>query len=108
MNTIQILGVASILISVLFTIINAIKSEERGLQSVKESLAEAWTNIAIGFSINFVANMFILPLADAPISYENNFWVGCIYTAISFFRQFFIRRFYNWRASRNGVQIKSA
>jgi hypothetical protein len=100
MSTIEILGISGLAVSVLFTFYNALNSQAKGLQSVRESLAEAWTNIAIGFSINFVANMVILPLADAPISYENNFWVGCIYTAISFFRSFFIRRYYNWRAHR--------
>lgn len=64
-------------------------------QSRSQSIIEAWVNIVIGFSINFVANFFILPLVGAHITVANNLWLGCIFTAISVLRQYVIRRWFN-------------
>tara|TARA_R110000744_G_C18936867_1_gene513854 strand:+ start:272 stop:514 length:243 start_codon:yes stop_codon:yes gene_type:complete len=61
---------------------------------------EAWTNIAIGFSINYVANFFILPLAVTGLDPVNNFLIGWLYTTLSFIRQFIIRRVYNKKARK--------
>lgn len=65
-------------------------------QSRRASLAEAWTNILVGFSINYVANLLIFPLFGMHISLANNFLMGLIYTAISLARSYGLRRFYNW------------
>lgn len=65
-------------------------------QSRRASLAEAWTNILVGFSINYVANLLIFPLFGMHISLANNFLMGLIYTAISLARTYGLRRFYNW------------
>ena len=68
---------------------------------MRESLMEAWTNITIGFSINYTANLFFLPMVGAVaasgFTMASNFWLGWIYTAISFVRQMLVRRYYNWR-----------
>lgn len=58
-------------------------------------MAEAWTNIAIGFTINYTANLLIFPLFGFHISLRANFLMGCIYTAISLVRSYVIRRWFN-------------
>lgn len=64
-------------------------------QSPRSAIIEAWANIAVGFSINFVANFLILPLIGAYPSAAQNFWMGWIYTAVSIVRQYTIRRWFN-------------
>lgn len=64
-------------------------------QTVKGSIAEAWANIAVGFSINYCTNMLIFPLFGMHISPGNNFLMGMIYTAISLARSYILRRWFN-------------
>lgn len=60
------------------------------------SFAEAWSNIAIGFSINFTANLLILPLFGFhTLTLEKNFAIGILYTAISLVRSYCLRRWFN-------------
>lgn len=101
MNLITTLGLASMILMVVFTRhAYANDSAEDGGQSRRSSIIEAWTNIAIGFSINFCANLLLLPLVGATITLLDNFFLGCIYTAISMVRQFAIRRYFNRRIQR--------
>jgi hypothetical protein len=97
MDIVTALGIVSMVFCIGFTVRNAKVSSIHGGQSLRESLMEAWTNIVIGFSVNYAANFLLLPLIGADLTLGNNFWLGCIYTAISFMRQFIIRRFYNNR-----------
>lgn len=64
-------------------------------QTKAGSIAEAFANIGVGFSINFVANMCIFPLFGMHISLANNFLMGLIYTAISLARSYVLRRWFN-------------
>jgi hypothetical protein len=60
------------------------------------SVAEAWANIAVGFTINYCANLVILPLFGfKSLTARNNFIIGCIYTAISLVRSYVLRRWFN-------------
>jgi hypothetical protein len=60
------------------------------------SIAEAWANIAVGFGINFTANLFILPLFGFKgLTVRNNFIIGLIYTVISLARSYVLRRWFN-------------
>jgi hypothetical protein len=59
------------------------------------SFAEAWMNIAVGFSINFVANMAILPLFGFKVSAGSAFEIGLIFTVISLVRSYVLRRWFN-------------
>jgi hypothetical protein len=65
------------------------------MQTKKESLAEAITNVFIGYWINFCANLVILPLIGFNISLEQNLFIGLLYTIISVARSYVIRRFFN-------------
>lgn len=64
-------------------------------QSRLGSIAEACANIAVGFSINYAANMCIFPIFGMHISPGNNFLLGLIYTVISLVRSFVLRRYFN-------------
>jgi hypothetical protein len=67
------------------------------MQTSRQSALEAFANILVGYSVNFLANMLILPLFGFDISISQNMFLGVLYTIISFFRSYAIRRFYNWK-----------
>lgn len=65
-------------------------------QTKTGSFAEAWANIAIGFGINFAANMLILPLFGFHgLTLGKNFIIGLLYTVISLLRSYVLRRWFN-------------
>lgn len=64
-------------------------------QSKLSSFVEALMNVAIGFTINYIANLLIFPLFDMHISLIDNLWMGMIYTIISIVRSYVIRRWFN-------------
>jgi len=61
------------------------------------SLIEACINVLIGFAINFVANMLILPLIGFHITPGQNLFIGVLYTLVSVARSYVIRRWFNAR-----------
>lgn len=65
------------------------------VQSRRSSLIEAVINTAIGYSINFTANMLIFPLFGWKISVSQNLALGAIFTVISIVRSYVIRRWFN-------------
>lgn len=84
------------------------ESAPRGIrgQSRLGSLIEAWANIVVGFSINFTANMLILPrFGFHSLTAEKAFGIGCLFTVISLCRSYIIRRYFNglrfFRAAAN-------
>jgi hypothetical protein len=107
-NLITALGLASMLFVVAFTWRACTGPDSGHGQSRRESIIEAWTNICIGFSLNYAANLFLLPMMTegGHLTLVNNWWGGWVFTAISMIRQYAIRRFYNgrrfaaWLASR--------
>lgn len=74
-------------------------------QSKIGSLIESLVNIAIGFSINFTANMLVLPLFGYHITLTTNLQLGVIYTGISIARQYVIRRWFNARLHRFAEKV---
>lgn len=65
-------------------------------QSKKGSLYEALINTAIGFGINFTANLIILPMFGFDsLTVETNLYIGIAYTAISVVRSYVVRRWFN-------------
>jgi hypothetical protein len=69
------------------------------MQTKKQSAVEALMNILLGYSVNFSANMLILPMLGFDISLGQNAFLGILYTIISFLRSYIVRRFYNWKHS---------
>lgn len=64
------------------------------------SLIETFVNIAIGFTINYFANLLIFPLFGFHISPGANFVLGLLYTVISVVRSYCVRRWFNARLQR--------
>lgn len=64
-------------------------------QTRLESLLEAWVNVAIGFGINFTANMIVLPWFGFPVSSHQALGIGFAYTVISVARSYVVRRWFN-------------
>lgn len=69
------------------------------------SFIEAWINVAIGFGINFGANLFILPLIGFHISVGQNLFIGVLYTIISVARSYCIRRWFNGRIHAAALKL---
>lgn len=60
------------------------------------SIAEAWANVAVGFGVNFTANMLILPMFGFhDLTLGKNFVIGGLYTVISLVRSYVLRRWFN-------------
>ena len=59
------------------------------------SWLEAWATIAIGFAINWCANLIVLPWFGFDISPATAFHVGVVFTAISLTRSYLLRRVFN-------------
>lgn len=65
-------------------------------QTIIGSIAESWVNILIGFTINYVANLIILPMFGfSSLTPGKNFVIGLVYTVISLVRQYTIKRWFN-------------
>lgn len=64
-------------------------------QSRLGSLIEVALNILIGFSINWVANLWILPLYGFHITASQAVSMGLVFTIISVVRGYLLRRFFN-------------
>lgn len=92
----EALGLLSMLFVAAFTWRAARMAPGKG-QSPLSSIIEAWVNIAIGFAINFAANLLILPMAlpGGHLTLAANWWMGWIFTTVSILRQYAIRRWFN-------------
>lgn len=66
-------------------------------QTKMGSLIEALVNILIGYWINFVGNMLILPLFGFNVTLAQNLQIGLLFTVISVARSYLLRRFFNHR-----------
>lgn len=101
MTTITLLGVASMLFVATFTF-----RAYRGGSDPRAAIVEAWINLVIGFSINFVANLVILPMAlGVSVPASANWWMGWAYTSISILRQYAIRRWFQGRIHRAAQRL---
>ena len=65
------------------------------MQTRKGSAAEAITNILVGYTINFLANLFILPLLGYDLTVKHNLIIGLFFTVVSVVRSYSLRRLYN-------------
>jgi hypothetical protein len=65
-------------------------------QTVNGSITEAVVNTAVGFGINFTANLLILPLFGFhTLTLEKNICIGMLYTGIALVRSYALRRWFN-------------
>jgi len=64
-------------------------------QTKTGSLVEAAANIAVGFAINWCANMLVLPWFGFHLSAGTAFHIGLVFTVISLVRSYVLRRWFN-------------
>lgn len=76
-------------------------------QTRMSSFIEAWINVLIGFGINFVANLLILPMFGFNITLEDNLYIGILYTIISVARSYAVRRWFNEYIHRTAVKLST-
>lgn len=76
-------------------VLNAPKKSKKSYQTVKGSMAEVFSNLVVGYSVNFMANFLIFPHMGWEISATQNIKMGVMYTCISVVRSFCMRRIYN-------------
>jgi cobalamin synthase len=98
MSILSSAGVASIFVVVAFSAYQYNTSQGSG-QTRRASLAESWVNVVIGFAVSFVLSAALFPLVTAGhgLSHGDNFWMTCIFTAVSVIRSFVVRRYFNAR-----------
>lgn len=65
------------------------------MQTRTGSAVEALANIVVGFSINWTANMLVLPLFGFAVTGAQAFGIGLIFTVISLVRSYVLRRWFN-------------
>lgn len=65
-------------------------------QSQLASWVEAVANVLVGFGINYVANLIVLPWFGYGVSASTAFHIGLIFTIISLVRSYVMRRAFNW------------
>jgi len=74
------------------------------MQSKKHSFVEAWTNIFVGYTINFIANILIFPVFGWHITVKQNIELGVLYTIISLIRSYCLRRVFTHITERSFVK----
>ena len=67
------------------------------MQTRRQSIIEAVTNIIVGYAINVVGQMIIFPVLGIEASMNQYLAVGVAFTAISLARLYVIRRIFNRR-----------
>lgn len=65
------------------------------MQTKLGSFIEAGANIAVGFGINFCANLLVLPHFGFPVTIAQAFGIGLVFTAVSLARSYVLRRWFN-------------
>lgn len=86
MNALTALGVLSMAFVMAFT-----WHRYSAGHAPRRAIVEAWANLVVGFTVNFIANFAILPLVGASFTAAENWWLGWLYTAISVLRQYGLR-----------------
>lgn len=64
-------------------------------QSKRQSLSEAVFNTAVGYGVNFTANLIVLPCFGFNVTLKQNLILGVIFTLISIARGYCVRRLFD-------------
>ena len=65
------------------------------MQSRLHSAVEAVANVVVGYSINFAANLVVLPVFGLAVSAGQAAGIGLAFTGISMARSYVLRRAFN-------------
>lgn len=69
------------------------------------SFIEACINVLIGFVINYIANLIILPLFGLHVTLLENLYIGLLYTVISVARSYIVRRWFDERIHKAALKL---
>lgn len=64
------------------------------------SFVESWANVAVGYLINFLGQLFIYPLVGIHCDLGANLKIGAFFTVVSVVRSYCLRRWFNKRVPR--------
>ena len=59
----------------------------------------------IGFVINYIANLIILPLFGLHVTLLESFYIGLLYTVISVARSYIVRRWFDERIHKAALKL---
>ncbi|MDD1776932.1 MAG: hypothetical protein LUQ65_02105 [Candidatus Helarchaeota archaeon] len=65
------------------------------MQTKRDSIKEALTNMAIGFIIYLIAQLIVFPIVGIQSTFYQNLQVNLAMTIISFTKYFIVRRWFN-------------
>jgi len=65
------------------------------MQSKGMSLVESVANVAVGYGVALVSQIFVFPIFGIYIPLSDNMKIGACFTVISIARSYFLRRFFN-------------
>jgi hypothetical protein len=74
------------------------------MQSRWESLVEAKVNLAVGFGVAWVANVYVAPLLGVRMTGTQGVAMVVMFSVISLIRQYALRRLFNHLHSRREPQ----
>ena len=86
-------------------------SDDKNKDSRFKSITESFVNIAVGFPINYGANLAVLPFyvqgfGTVPDALSSAFQIGVLFTVISIGRSYLLRRVFNhFGANENGYTL---
>jgi hypothetical protein len=72
-----------------------VTSRGQHMQSRWMSLAEAVTNIVVGYGLAVLAQIIVFPLFGLHASLSDNLLLGSVFTIVSLARGFALRRIFN-------------
>ena len=68
------------------------------MQSRRQSLIEAITNVAVGYALAVLTQIVVFPWFGLKVSLNDNLAIGAIFVIISLLRSYALRRlFEHWR-----------
>ena len=68
------------------------------MQSRRQSLIEATTNVVFGYALAVITQIVVFPWFGLQVSLGENLAIGCVFTGISLLRGYALRRlFERWR-----------
>lgn len=70
-------------------------------QTRLRSMAEAVTNVAVGFVLSAVTTALVFPMFGYPIRLVDNLAISAIFTVISILRSYALRRLFNRHDGRS-------
>jgi cation transport ATPase len=70
-------------------------------QTKKQSAIETTVNIVVGIITSFLIQLWIYPLLNIPVTFQQNLIITAVFIVASFVRGYAIRRVFNNFARKN-------